>query len=285
MQGGIFVLISVAIVGYVFLTNTMAYKFKVPKYQGHHLVYRALTTGLVFFVIAFVILWIFNLIFRDFQVKLLLLATSNGLPSLNLTNIYFLLILTISFVLVLIGIRIYNRASIFEFMKHEFGKRIPINNRLRKKAELYWYLKSTESEFISHFMSTTKIKTLLITLKNNRCYVAVPYEIIGPRGQSDHNELSIIPLVSGYRDPGDMCLELTTDYDEVIDILTSSANQYLQKSMEEKQRMKNTLVSYRVTFSLSELTILSTFDLSKYKYFKESEAARRKEIQNNRVAN
>ena len=285
MQGGIFVLISVAIVGYVFLTNTLAYKFKVPKYQGHHLVYRALTTGLIFFVIAFFILWVLIIFFNELPVKLLLLVKSNGLPSLNLTNISFLLIMVISFALVLIGISIYNRASIVEYIEQEFGRHIPISSKLRKKAELYWYLKSTESEFISHFMSTTKIKTLLITLKNNRCYVAVPYEIIEPRGQADHNELSIIPLVSGYRDPSDMCLELTTDYDDVIDILTLSSSQYSQKSVEEKQRMKDILVSYRVTFSLSELTILSTFDLSKYKHFKESEAARRSEIKNNRVAN
>ena len=60
MGQGVLTLLAIALAGYTFLSKFILTKYRIYKYQGHHLVYKCFSFGLMFLVIAsliFVSFW------------------------------------------------------------------------------------------------------------------------------------------------------------------------------------------------------------------------------------
>jgi len=121
-----------------------------------------------------------------------------------------------------------------------------------------WRLKNIfrEKEFeniVSHAIDEGG--TLLITLDNRKAYIGWPvdtFDFSQPDTAKKH--LRIVPMMSGYRDPATMCLNITTDYLATL-AETSSSNQDEHKGL------------LAVVIPVEKIAMLQNFDLDLYRLF------------------
>lgn len=254
---------GVALSGYIFLSNSYIYKFKIPHYQGHHLFYRALFTGLIIYSASFAV---FCLSWP---------MTKNSSKLFELFDMAFPGINQLSFNMLAMGLSSLLLAWAGALLHNAW-------NRLKmgRSVQLQCYMEATDSELISHVLALSYIepRALLISLSNRKCYVCYPYELKTPKIVADHQEISIIPIMTGYRDDKDLCLELTTRYEEVIDILKKESNEIERMSKDEYRNMEKAVELYRIAIPYKEIVSMAYFDLEKYKSFKEKENVRRRKI-------
>lgn len=283
------VIIGLSVSGYIFLSNTYRYKYRVPKYQGHHLIYRIISTGILFYITSILLFSYlstnstFNSIYEEAISFVAFLDTEN-----TNSNTLQLTITSLASVILSIGCAfIWNfllksRISISEFfISNSFPSIKDVNHYL----DVTSYLEATDSEFIHHFMSMDAQRPsslTLLSLASRRCYVCVPYEIKPPRDSSEHQELSIIPLASGFRHSEDLCLQITTYYWTVIDVIRKSNKEFSKLTPEEQEQEKYNIESYRITVPIKEIVTMADFNLSEYKQFKSQENKERAIIKRSR---
>jgi len=292
---------GIALSGYVYLITGIANKFRVPKFQGYHLIYRALVHGLIFFVVSFVV---YRLLFPFFSGSSELIDMVNSVfPDITQAkfNLYSILINSI-----LIAYVVARSSNLFSYLSHNISynfdryrrihavrgspeSKIPekfIKFPLRytgKLKRLDIYNQATNDTFMRHILECfTNARILMVTLESRKCYVGYPYEIKTPSDGDKAQELTLLPVSTGYRHEEDLCLELTTNYEDVMRILAMTRADIDSASEEELESFKDVMDSYRITIPFSTMVTMTTFDLSKYTDFKQSEKKQQDDISSRR---
>lgn len=304
MGHGAFAILGIGMSGYLFLTNFLATKYRVPKYQGHHLIYKCFFVGLIFFCLSaflFVVTWPitsnWSFVFDFFAV---------AFPQLDQPQFNFYCIILSAVLMAQIcsaGLNRTLRWAYHHTKNREYSRRragtalIPISglhdlpnqtNTLPRgytdrMLEIEIYQANTDNNYIAHVMSLfTEPTMLLITLSSKKCYVCIPYQFNTPKDNEEEKEISIIPVASGFRHGDDQCLEITTYYKKILRALRISGERYERMSRRKKKYLKHLIASYRITISYDQVVSVASFDISQYRDFKESENSRRKEIESGR---
>ncbi|TDS93426.1 hypothetical protein [Erwinia rhapontici] len=141
---------------------------------------------------------------------------------------------------------------------------LPILKRLRrgehyKLLELEAVVKDHPHEMMLMIASVTK-QPVLVTMGSRKFYVGIVVERRFDDGQTDY--LSLVPLLSGYRDKDRLTTTVTTNYQthyEESGILNGSGESRL------------TLDDFKVLISFDEIDTISYFDSVAYSRFKERE--------------
>lgn len=296
-------LLGIGIAGYLFLSNYIHTKFRVPKFQGHHLVYKCLYVGLFFFTLSALIYYcLWPLTSKSSFLFDKVNTVFPGITQLQF-NFYCVLINTVFLAgLAAKGLNKFIGWAYWYLINHNqrtnsatgssvavLGEKIERvkNSKPRSETdimlEIEVYQRSTDNNYIAHVMSLfRKPRMLLITLSNRKCYVCFPYQFNTPKDHEEEKEISIIPVATGYRHSDDLCLELTTYYKIVIRILSMTGEKYNKLSLTRRRYVKELLTSYRITISYDQIVSIASFDLKQYLAFKEAENVRRNEINNGR---
>jgi hypothetical protein len=309
IQGAILAILGITLAGYMFSSTFIITKYRVPKFQGHHLLYKCLFNGAIFFILSLILFtstWPITS-----QWSFLFNWTLTALPSLTQQQFNVSIILIDAILLAILVAKYLNRIILVDYNNsfndekndsngNEFKlatlddveeKNNSIDKRyLRsdtdRRFEMDVYCDSSDSSYISHVMSCfIEPSFLLLTLENRRCYVCIPYEIKTPKDHQEEQDLTIIPVATGYRDEADLCLELTTYYYEIINILKMDKEQYTTQTKAQKEELKKALFNHRVTIPHGQIVSIGSFDLAKYKQFKNEENKRRNEIRTGREEN
>jgi hypothetical protein len=282
---------GIALSGYFYLTTRLITKFRVPKFQGYHLIYRALVHGLVFFVLSFLIYYCSFPLFS--QSSFLIDTVISVFPNVTQAQFNLYVILLNSILFSYIGARGMNLLSywLYNFAEN-YGRRPgkelssntepPVKTRKRsiketgKSLRLAVYSDATNDTFMRHILECfIKARMLMVTLESRKCYVGYPNEIRTPTDGDKAQELTLLPVSTGYRHEGDLCLELTTNYEKVMYILAMAREEINNASDAQITHFNETLDSYRITIPFSQIVTMTTFDLSQYTGFKEMEGMQR----------
>lgn len=285
-----------ALSGYIYTTTYIKQKYRAPKFHGHHLLYRSLFVGLQFFVVStilFIVFWPLTS-----QSSVLFDNVAKAFPELtqvefNLYSILFMslaLSLTIALILNWISFKSYFSRYETEIKKRLKSAKTRQERKQNKKKikelrrqsdynyDLETYTKQTDNAYISHVIEAFQTPHfLLLSLENRRCYVCYPYETTTPNNHQESQELAFIPIMSGYRDDHDLCLELTTVYEDVKDILSKKKSE-IDKSPEARKKDLEVISSFKITVPYNRIISISSFDHTKYHHFKLHENIRRSEI-------
>lgn len=309
LQGTLLALLGITLAGYVFSSTYINTKYRLSKFQGHHLLYKCLFVGGFFFLLS---IGFYSLTW-PLTSSSTWLFDSVSLVYTELTQQQFNLgaVLINAVLMSLLTAKIFNRITFWAFnflinsspnnekntsprstelalgTTSETINSGPQDKISRQKSDKYYeilvYSECTDNNYISHVMNFfMKPSLLLLTLESRRCYVCIPYDIKTPNDHEEPQDITIIPVYTGYRDQEDLCLELTTNYDEVISILRLSKEESQELSSSERSEKRSTLLSYRVTIPHGKIVSISSFDSGKYRQFKEKENKRRKDIQGGR---
>lgn len=282
LNGTILTVLTIALSGYLFNYFSINKKYLFRQATGHHLLYKCLGYGLLFFVISVVLFgftwqwtkqssYIFDLIAIPFP------DITQG--QFNLASILLIsVLLSISTAKIITVILMYLYRSRFKSKpRPESLSEKEWNKKLNSFYDLETYMQSTNNAFISHVIEVSiNPHLILLTLNSRRCYVGYPYLVTTPDDHQESKELVIIPLLSGYRDESDLCLEITTEYTEVKELLGKEGSALTPEMLSEGSKK---LVSYRITIPYDNVYSISSYKHSKYRDFKTKENIRRAEIQ------
>jgi len=288
-------LMAVALSGYVYQITFVHSKYRVTKFQGHHLIYRVLLSGILFFIVSAVLYkatwWItskgsFLYDFAEF------IFPSVTQESFNITIVSINAILIAFFWGKIKNFFIYTAYNILKNYnsKSSHGKGViprdkvkrAVPNKLKRSKtdrdyDLEVFQTFTDSHKLAHiadFYLNPRLKLFLLTLKSRKCYVCIPTVFKFSPDNPTAKELSFIPISTGYRHEEDLCLELTTDYIEVINILAEDLKPS-EAFNEARKNAHEVLDSFKITVSYDEIYTIASFDLSKYLSFKKQENEKR----------
>lgn len=296
-------LLAIALSGYTFLSKFILTKYRIYKYQGHHLVYKCFSFGLAFLLLSACIFILFWPLTNNWSFMFSLSTVVS--PNISQSEFNFYSILLMTLLLSYISAKISNKFLFFIYhfavntveARKRTGKQVALysaklNDDAEKDTELFSrektdqdfdlfaYHSSTDNKYISHILiALREPHMLMLTLGSGKCYVCIPYGFDTPRDNEEQKEVVIIPVASGYRHGDDHCFEITTYYSEVIKLLRQDKQQL---TAEQLKQSKKTMSSYRLTIALSQIVSIASFDISKYLQFKESENSRRNEIKQGR---
>lgn len=331
VQTSILIILGLTLSGYLFLSNCLVSKFKISRVQGHHLVYQVLFWGVIFHLLAAVIFamcwsatsdssWLFSWVARV-------------IPGLDqaLFNTIAIMFIALSAAFVsqaLINRSLYCRCVVTKiqsaFSTDEEGKaplsrplawrilllglfKNPTKTLIREKwsearsdCELKYYLKSTDSRLITHFINEKphvlmadgkgRDRLLLITLASRKAYVCIPTVIKAPVNASDHEEVGILPVYSGYRDKDDLCLEITTrypfaNYIRAPDLTLKAVKDTMAAEPTSPAIDMAGLADFEITLKLTDVVSIAYFNPGMYRSFKIYENERHKMISDGRSVN
>lgn len=285
LNGTILTILIVALSGYLFNYFCITKKYLFRQATGHHLLYKCLGYGLLFLAISTLI---FSYTWQWTKQSSLLFDLA-AIPFPDVTQAQFNLasILVVSVLLSILMAKIKTHSLMFLYRSRFSDKPIPPSftkkqwkEKLNHFYDLETYMQSTNNAYISHIIEACiNPHLILLTLNSRRCYVGYPYSVTTPDGHQESKELVIIPLLSGYRDENDLCLEITTEYTEVKNLLEKEKNELNTQTLIEGNRK---LASYKVTIPHENVYSISSYKHSKYRDFKNKENARRAEIKDAR---
>lgn len=122
--------------------------------------------------------------------------------------------------------------------------------------------KIAKNDHLDSFILESSVtqRPILVTLDSRKCYVGICFGEAGfDDGGSEH--LSILPLLSGYRDKDTLSLQIQTNYH--IHFEDNNIYDGLHESL--------TLNNFRVIIPKSEIDVFSFFDVDTFKDFKKME--------------
>lgn len=135
----------------------------------------------------------------------------------------------------------------------------------------YWFCSDQKLKLIAKIARNDHLDTfileasatqmpILVTLGSRKCYVGICFGEVGlDDGGSDH--LSLLPLLSGYRDKDKLSLEIMTNYHV----------HYEDNQIYSGAHSNLTLDHFRVIVPKSEVEVYSFFDVDTFKQFKDVE--------------
>lgn len=301
MGHGVLALLFIALSGYTFLSKLILTKYRIYKYQGHHLVYKCFSYGLFFLLISaliFIVTWPITS-----QSSVLFDLVQILFPEISQSQFNFYSIISMSLLVAMLLSRATNKLILNLYYRArnrmasreragsalarigENGEAIePVEYVTKQKTDsdfdIIIYQASTDNKYISHIASAVRdARMLMFTLSSGKCYVGIPYGFETPKDNEEQKEVIVIPVASGFRHGDDQCFEITTYYNEIISLLRVDRSSLTN---EEMKAHKQSIASYRITIAFSQICSIATFDISKYLNFKQSENARRDEIKRGR---
>lgn len=221
-------IIPLLVSGYILITTHPYHYYRLHRYDGQLLYMKSATYGLWCFVwtilIAYAIKWqwpSFHLVMlvRD-QLDLKLNAPSNEriigwLVLLSCGSVFLAWFWGLSVrKLVIYRTKIINRVQGVRFSVTDDENIV----MLRMRQELINDNPMDEM----FFDSLVDRKPILLTLKNKKIYIGIVNALGEPNEKEGPNQhISILPIISGYRDKDTMCVVLKSEYKEVEDADTS----------------------------------------------------------------
>lgn len=181
-DGIAFILIGAACAGYTFIMNTYKFKYQAARKTGQHLYLMSLTWGIGLSIISYSFA-------RTIQYLSCLDCHTGQLFEKNLVQSVIHFTLWLAFT-----------TSFFIWAQ---------NKRTDKASALYDVFQKDD---LSKTILTSMIeeKPLQITLDNRKAYVGYVLDTVEPLG--DVSYLTILPMMSGYRDSETLELALSNDY-------------------------------------------------------------------------
>lgn len=242
-------IIPLLVSGCLIVTSPNNFKlyFKLHRYDGQLLYMKAATYGT--FAVLFSIFFAYTVKFIFPDIKLVTWtsdlidfskdAKSNraaawlillSLASILFSMLYLLLIRLSNYLIAIVLLQIFRNNDIFKNADIPMKDYLPNDD---KSQNLDFYKQAIRLSALASvlptgslgrlfFDSATKRKNVLVTLKSRKVYVgrvktiSEPNEIDGP-----NQEISIIPLMSGYREKDTLRIFFTNDYDDLNSVDTA----------------------------------------------------------------
>ena len=224
----VFILISIAVSGYVVSDKIYRYKYILPREEGQRLYLRSLFFGFPFFVISFVfskLLFLFQSLFQFFPIIVVQPATEG----------------------IVIGVGTVGVGYLFSICYNFFSG---------DKGKSYHYSKAMMSNDFDRVLlrSMKELKPVIVTLSNRKVFVGIVTMGIEPDTPDSH--LTILPLFSGHRDKDSLQFFKRTFYFPVLKSLASA------KSAEESNSAEiiEKLGDYYVAFPRETIEILHLYN-------------------------
>jgi hypothetical protein len=256
-KSSLFIILFISLSGYLYLSRSYKWRYRLKDYQGHHLLYRVLQFGISFYFVGTVVFlighWLTN--DSDFFFSSMKLIY----PAIERVEYNFVII---SFNAI-VAAHLYTNHINYQ-CKKDFSDNVV-------KTEMYWRFESTDSDIVKHILeSYFNQNLLLISLDNRKCYVCVVNEFNGSNDHSNYEEMTIVPLYSGYRDEKTLSLKNETKYTEVVEAFKTIEDEKIPSDSEKNIKAIQTVKAYKVTLSLSKILTVANFDLQKYKVLQKS---------------
>lgn len=292
IKGTLLLLLSVSLAGYLFCINWLKFRYRIPRIQGHHLLYKSLVAGLVFFsfsVISFAVSWPItskSSVLYDFSKFVFMDMTSSefrlGVIALNSILIAWLTAHIFNWNIY----RKYNKlVNQVHVDRGGSSEKITSRDDSDFRCKIAYYCDEERDEQL-----TTAIKSIafdnpspvLICLDTRKSYVGIVNEAKMLQDGDSVTGITIHPLCSGYRNEDDLCLEITTFYQECIELFEMTAEEVQSLDPVEQYRLIEQLESYVISIAYSDIKTIGRFDLEKYEEFKKSEIQMKHRIKRQR---
>ena len=192
--------------GYFIINNYIYFKYQSQRLSSQRLIFQSIIAG----IIAFLLLYAFRILL-DWLFPNFIPAVYQTLYQLPIREQDFLWTSIIGFIITIAGVRIIN----WVYKKFDY---------FNWKKPLEYAVDEFGDELEQMFKQSAINKQLLqITLKNNKVYVGFAEKIKAPKLS---NYLSIVPIMSGYRDSETKEIKLTTDYFDALDYYSENPDKY-----------------------------------------------------------
>lgn len=243
-------ILVIAITGFLYVNLSLITRYKFKRSTDWSAYLYVVGWGIIFFFAA----WLITLLLSSFgclrfiydwlssRINLsgAVMATSNLEEKKNLLKFIFVCVLSI-FLASLMGYtnRVYYNSKRSKDKKLKALSKIISNNPL-------------ESLALEAHLGRNPV---LVTLSSNKVYVGVLNSLPGlEEGRLEY--LSLFPLLSGYRDTNSLEVNFTTNYYD-----------HYQKLLDDGNNSSSNTAYFNVTFAISEISIISLFDMDTYDRF------------------
>jgi hypothetical protein len=248
--------------GYFFCHVHGLYKIKIEKKHGQYLYLTYFVWGLILFSTSFATLlvlyhfknsnvgWLVFIYNHSFVE--LAISSSKPLAYSSLNPKFITLVLYSTILGLCLGYtlaKIYNRLSRIrykEFSKYQF--------RLRALSD--------NPEMLMLSRAAISAKPLLFTLKTGKIYVGQLTEVPVSTGNSleTSSNLTIYPILSGYRDNNNKKIIITTSYTTRQKIIITTSYTTRQEPEQEQQEQEQQDPPYMTSLNRHEISTISFFD-------------------------
>lgn len=256
--------------GFLICNNSPKYYYRLHRYEGQHLYLKAAWLGLRSFLIATIVMLLINRyvpatvcgISIDLHQWLTNLFGTMGLSVKQAQEYSWILILSIALHIVAYASCVYRRKET-EFRSGKAG----IDSKI---LSMYEILKDSPLDVELCYSYIFK-EPILISLSNRKVYVGIAVSLGEPNeNEGMDQEISIAPLMSGYRDQQTLNAVFDTDYQnvdsdnefkvtirqELIDSVSKFDFDVYQKFQQQKQAKKQ---KTKVTFKPMENSFIWTW--------------------------
>ena len=224
-------LVAPALVGFLFLAVTYETRFALMRLSGYQVIFISALTGLVFLVLSRISVLLLDGTCAPVTAAWKAFAPFDHSGALGLG-------IGLALAGALLSNRVTDRASAAKREARRNGNRIA------------WLL----------FDSLARNRMVEVTLKSNKSYVGYVRDSGVTTHRTDPN-ITLIPMISGYRDPETRELRLTTSYGERIAEFLSKGNR--QKSLWKFE-------DFQVALPFSEIVSARLFDPEVYSLFQQT---------------
>lgn len=197
---GAFLVALVLVSGYVFVSKSVRQKLKTHRQDGHRYYFRCGAYGFIFSFIGLLLAVILD--GMDFPSKVLTFvgySVESLVKSTNSFSIHEYLSLKLAFGLFISPVIAFFCAVLDNYFRDVAKTKVSVQEDLCSPFEKFL------SDCIPNF------KTVLITLNNKKVYVGLVHDLpVEKAGDLEH--VSIMPILSGYRDKDDLTVKFTTNY-------------------------------------------------------------------------
>ncbi|MDO6840318.1 hypothetical protein Q4602_12610 [Paraglaciecola chathamensis] len=112
---------------------------------------------------------------------------------------------------------------------------------------------------------------VLICLSDRKCYIGFISQITIKKDGTTPDGVTFFPFFSGYRNKDNMCLEITTCYQQSLKLFSSTKESISKMSVSEQGKLVDTVSRYRISVSYCDMVSIAHFDFSQYEDFKNQE--------------
>lgn len=281
--------ILVATSGYLYLKNFKATKYVVLNFNGYHIFYSSLISGIKNLLIAAALYYLGTLITLKSTLIYDILSKEYGSIEPAVFTSAFIIFLSFpvakyraklanKLIFKAIAVRINNIRSSApsestSITRTDGDKEQPdYRENLRTKElqpsiELALRAKSeTDTKIIISIKSIVHKRLVLLTLQSERCYVGYISTLFFAEHTSDTKGLILTPIASGFRDEN-KCLKITTNY--LTSMKWEQSND--EKTPFEEYKLNSELEKFQIAFSMGDVTSVAFFNPNLYGYFKNQE--------------
>jgi len=213
--------------GFFFSKKSHLTRYKLPKLDGHRLIFYSALPAIFFLLISAFITYVLSDNFPTF------VWWWKGIVPFKYSGS--------TFISLLLGLSLPYLTNPFFNYKHYFRKMIQEHG-------------SSLDVFLDDSINQSKI--ISITLKNDKVYIGKLTKIYSPIGAED-KYITLLPIFSGYRHSDTRTLELTTSYLSIFEKISEN----------DEALGELTIDDFQIIISVDELISTNIFDLNAYNEF------------------